>query len=205
MGSPCARSTTRPAARTEESLKVMLLADSIAWLALILAMLVAIVILLRRSYRYFGRRSAREGPIAHVAKDTARWDPRPVDLSGELARQEVRMHETARELSAKLDSKIRVLQYLTSSAQQQIERLETLLEQAGAVAGPRRQQERPAAAGPEPAAAAARGHRTLDPCREKVYRLADSGLSIPSIAHQAGMSLDEIRAVLHERESGGSG
>lgn len=109
---------------------MMLLANNSAWALLLFAVALAIVILLRRSYRYFGRRHRGERPVVRVAHDPKRWDPRPSDLSAELMRQEVQMHETARELSARLDSKIRVLEYLTATAEQQIGRLETLIERA---------------------------------------------------------------------------
>lgn len=115
---------------------MMLVADSSAWILFFVALGLAIVILLRRSYRYFGRRSERDAPVVHVPPDPVRWDPRPSDLSAELMRQQVQMHETARQLTARLDNKIRVLQYLTATAEQQIGRLESLLEQA-------RQQDKP--------------------------------------------------------------
>jgi hypothetical protein len=100
------------------------------WVALCMAMAVAIVILLRRSYRYFGRRSKDNRPVVHVprADQAARGTAR--DAEAQWLSEEVRMHETARELSARLDSKISILEYLTGMAQQQIERLETLLDKA---------------------------------------------------------------------------
>ena len=109
---------------------MILLGEGVQWAAFCAALVVAIVILLRRSYRYFGRRSRDNHPVVHVppadqpARDAAR-DPQAQWIS-----EEVRMHETARELSARLDSKISVLEYLTGVAQQQIDRLESLLDKA---------------------------------------------------------------------------
>ena len=69
-------------------------------------------------------------PLVHVPH--AGKTPRSTthDAEAQWLSEEVRMHETARELSARLDSKISVLEYLTSTAQQQIERLERLLDRA---------------------------------------------------------------------------
>jgi len=100
------------------------------WVAFCAALAVAIVILLRRSYRYFGRRSKAGGPIVHVPPAGSRTRGGARDAEAQRLSEEVRMHETARELSARLDSKISVLEYLTGMAQQQIKRLETLIEQA---------------------------------------------------------------------------
>ena len=84
----------------------------------------AILILLKRSYRYFGRRS-RGGHITHVARpDTM---PNPIDEakgSREFDRWEVRMQELMREHSARLDSKMLALQALIREADEAVARLE---------------------------------------------------------------------------------
>ena len=107
-----------------------MLSESGRWVAFCAVLAVAIVILLRRSYRYFGRRSKASGSIVHVPPAGPRTRGGARDSEAQWLSEEVRMHETARELSARLDSKISVLEYLTGVAQQQIDRLETLVDQA---------------------------------------------------------------------------
>ena len=107
------------------------------WLAFCVALLIAIVILLRRSHRYFGRRGQDQAPVVHVSETKGLSVSAADDAGARLIREEVRMHETARELSAQLDSKISILEYLTGTAQQQIDRLEELIEKAERIAGDR--------------------------------------------------------------------
>ena len=104
------------------------------WLAFCVALLVAIVILLRRSHRYFGRRGQDQTPVVRVSETKGLSVSAADDAGARLIGEEVRMHETARELSARLDSKISVLEYLTGTAQQQIDRLEELIEKAERIA-----------------------------------------------------------------------
>ncbi len=52
------------------------------------------------------------------------------DAPPEVHRWQVEMHDVARELSAQLDSKMRVLQSFTRSAAQEADRLEALLERS---------------------------------------------------------------------------
>jgi hypothetical protein len=87
--------------------------------------LLCLVFLVRRSYRYFGRgRYGRRG--AKKAEEKRRLT---ADKPVEILRWEVEMHETARTLSAQLDSKMSALQALVQSAQQEADRLERLREQ----------------------------------------------------------------------------
>jgi hypothetical protein len=98
------------------------------WVACCVAMIVAIIVLLRRSYRYFGRGGRDQPPLVRVSPphDLAAGD----DASTQRMRDEVHLHETARALSARLDSKISILEFLTGTAEQQIERLQELVERA---------------------------------------------------------------------------
>ena len=91
--------------------------------------------LLLRASRYYARqkreRAAEEavGPPTH-GTPSARGEP-----SGEAANWEVRMYETARDLSAQLDSKMSALQALVAEADRAAARLDAALARA-AEAGP---------------------------------------------------------------------
>ncbi|MEO1495919.1 MAG: hypothetical protein AAFV43_02090 [Planctomycetota bacterium] len=88
------------------------------------------MILLRRSYRYFGKRTrGGSGPaIAAQPRPTGPWDGAKRDAAARLDRERVELHELARDLMGQLDSKTRVLNQLVAQSQQQIERLEVLLD-----------------------------------------------------------------------------
>jgi hypothetical protein len=110
---------------------ITLLADSqLPYLMFAAGALLAIVILLKRSYRYFGRRN-RGGYITRVARpDTM---PNPVDEargSRDFDRWELRMQELMREHSARLDSKMLALQALIREADETIARLEAAAKRA---------------------------------------------------------------------------
>lgn len=80
-----------------------------------------IAMLLIRGSR--GRRRSSEGPIERAprpAADRPRYSGRPPELD----RWQVEMHETARELSARLDSKMSALQALIADADRAADRLE---------------------------------------------------------------------------------
>lgn len=90
-------------------------------------------ILLRRSYRLLGKR--RKGGSSKVIEAQPRpenaWSGSHQDAHARMNRQEVELHEMARDVSAQLDSKMMVLQELIAQSQKQIERLEELLDKAG--------------------------------------------------------------------------
>ena len=92
--------------------------------------LLAIVILLKRSYRYFGRRN-RDAHITRVARPDPM--PNPIDDakgSREFDRWEVRMQELMREHTATLDSKMLALQSLLREADATIAKLEVAAKKA---------------------------------------------------------------------------
>ncbi|TWT46934.1 hypothetical protein [Botrimarina hoheduenensis] len=89
-------------------------------------------ILLRRSYRYFGKRT-RGGsgpPIASQPRPADAWDGAKRDAAARLGREKVELHELARDLIGQLDSKMILLNELVQQSHQQIERLQTLLDRA---------------------------------------------------------------------------
>ena len=94
---------------------------TIAALSLIIAML------LLRSYRYFSRRKVDNAPIVRTTRPTNDDKRRYLDSPDEVARWQVAMHETARELSAELDSKMVALQVLITEADRAAARLEAAM------------------------------------------------------------------------------
>jgi hypothetical protein len=101
---------------------------------MLLGLALLIAILLRRSFRYYGRRgTTRDAPAEYLTQT-----PRPASnhrslssAPADVLRWQVEMHETARDLKAELDSKMRLLQLLVAQAREQAERLEALLQQLG--------------------------------------------------------------------------
>ena len=89
-----------------------------------------IFILMRRSYGYFSRRRWKrdEPPLALQPRPKGPWDGAQHDVMALIDRQEVEMFEMARDLNGQLSSKIIVLEKLISDSQQQISRMEALLE-----------------------------------------------------------------------------
>ena len=89
-------------------------------------LVLAIVILLRRAHGYFGRRPKQLSPIQKVARP----DPTPGRTTMIEDRALVQMHETVRELSAKIDSKMIALEQLIRAAHEVCSRLEATLNRA---------------------------------------------------------------------------
>lgn len=91
------------------------------------------MILLRRSYRYFGKRRRGSGkPIDAQPRPTDPWAGAKKDAAARFDREQVELHELARELMGQLESKTIVLNELVMQSQRQIERLEELLEKVAA-------------------------------------------------------------------------
>lgn len=89
-------------------------------------------ILLKRCYRYFGRRSKSQNssPIESQPRPTDPWSGVQRDAFARLDREQVEMQERARDLSGQLNSKIIALEQLIATSAQQIERMEMLLAQS---------------------------------------------------------------------------
>jgi len=86
-------------------------------------------LLLKRSYRYFGKSPSRQSSTAieRQRRPENAWDGVQRDTSALIDRQQVELHEMARDLSGQLNSKIIVLEQLVADSQRQIERMEQLL------------------------------------------------------------------------------
>ena len=95
------------------------------------------------------------------------------------------MHETARELSAKLDSKMQALQELIAEADRAAGRLE-----AAAGAGEAGESEPTDVANQRPT----REHQ------EEIYTLADYGLDVGAIASRVGLPVGDVQLILGLRE-----
>jgi len=86
-------------------------------------------LLLKRSYRYFGKSHSRRSSTAieRQRRPENAWDGVQRDTSALIDRQQVELHEMARDLSGQLNSKIILLEQLVADSQRQIERMEQLL------------------------------------------------------------------------------
>jgi hypothetical protein len=88
-------------------------------------------ILMRRSYRYFGksRRRRNDTALDLQPRPKAPWDGVQHDAMARIDRQKVEMFEMARDLNGQLCSKIIVLEKLIADSQRQITRMEELVAQ----------------------------------------------------------------------------
>lgn len=109
-----------------------LLAETPSWLPPALFALgcaMATMILLRRSFRHFGKRTwGGSGPhIVAQPRPKTPWEGSRQDTEARFNRQQVELHELARDLTGQLDSKIVILRELVAQSERQIEQLEALL------------------------------------------------------------------------------
>lgn len=88
-------------------------------------------ILLKRSYRYFGRRTRvrQEGPLDLQHRPTSKWDGIQKDRYAHVEREKVELYDMARELKGDLSSRVLVLEQLIAESGQQIRRMEELLKE----------------------------------------------------------------------------
>ena len=85
--------------------------------------------LLRLNWRRQGKRS-RGGsgpPLDAQPRPTHPWDGAQNDAAAKVDRQQVELHDLARDLTAQIDSKLVLLQHLIAQSEHQIHRLEGLL------------------------------------------------------------------------------
>lgn len=94
-------------------------------------------LLLRRSYRYFGKKSrGGSGPHLEVQpRPKDEWDGVRDDAAARFDRQQVELHALARDLTGQIDTKLALMRQLVAQSDEQIKRLETLLEEAEARKG----------------------------------------------------------------------
>jgi hypothetical protein len=184
-------------------------------LLFLLGVVLASSILLLRSLRRTRRSSSASLPQTPSA---ARGASAASSLQAlpELQRWEVQMHETARELTARIDNKLRLLEQLIRDADERIARLETLeggtnqtemaeddsvipLSQLSQLVGsPASTSEGETAASDmpqRPAKAPGASQRS-----EEIYALADAGRDSAEIARQLNSPVGEVELILGLRE-----
>ena len=90
------------------------------------------MILLRRTYRQLGRgrRKFDSRPIDAQPRPSARWDGAQGDSVAVIERQKVELAELSRDVNGQLDTKIMVLRELIAQSEQQIVRMEQLLQES---------------------------------------------------------------------------
>jgi hypothetical protein len=157
-----------------------------------------IVILMVRSRRHFRQVSDYQVPRADARSGKSAGPPAhpAIPTSREFEQWEVAMHDLARDLSGQLDSKIRVLEILIREADKASSRLEMSLTRARGIAEPPREMLRSPANG-EKASRQQPPSDSADKQRfERIYALADAGLSPAKIASQIGSQLGEVELIL---------
>jgi hypothetical protein len=202
-----------------------LLAQSGVLTGLVLAALGAVIAwLLLRTHRYLSRQARDDSPLVRVARPQRTQPGHHLDAPPAELRWEVQMHETARELSAQLDSKMGALQTLIAEADRAAARLEAAaaLPSVGrenslsngpcgaigeAVPGdsqPATQAEALRPSGPSDRAPSEGDQLPARPSikrrQEEIYTLADYGLSAAEIARRVGSPVGEVQLILGLRE-----
>ena len=178
----------------------MLLAEfTLPDLLLPFGVLILIIIFIRRSRRHL-RRPRNDSAIVHVTRPESDRSG-SARTSDELIRQEVEYHERCRDMSGMLDSKIRVLQHLIVQSQQQIERLEELLNRSDDPAGRTSSSTPAAAASPVVAAPDFPASTSDDPQLAEIAALVKEGFSVATIAHRVGLPLHDVESMLNDRLS----
>ncbi len=162
-------------------------------LFVLVALGLTIAILMMRLHRYLTRQRGDDRALVVPRRPKPEPATRLMDAPLELARWEVEMHQTARDLSAELDSRISVLRAMVSEADRAAARLEEALRKASE-SGPDRagpEEHAPAGGSPPPGAEAS---------PEAVYTLADYGWGGPDIAARLGRPLFEVERILRARK-----
>jgi len=176
---------------------MILLANILSTIGYLLALAILLGLLLRRSHRYFGRKKPNkiEGLVRVDRPAPKRPWSSNLDSPGQVAKFEVQLQETMRELSAQLDNKMVCLQVLLRQADEKIRRLEQL-----------QQSEMNNEAASTPTAgfgansSSAAVASAIDPAHQQIYGLADQGFSPVTIAHRVSRPLREVEAILQIRK-----
>ena len=173
--------------------------DPSSWAVAAVAVIAGL--LLMRSNRYYGRprqEPPQSPPPSYQSPPTAGEEPQGVE------QWEVHMHDTARDLSAQLDSKLSALGALVAEADRAAARLEAALERAAEPVPRMNNQARSLQRGEAdergeaaPRAAASRPRR-----QEEIYTLADYGYEPAEIARRVGTPVGEVELILSLRGRG---
>ena len=173
------------------------------WICMALLLLAAGVLLFR-TQRYFARQA--RGPMSYDPPSEPA-DTRVEPASDAIRRWEIEMYDLARELSARLDSKMSVLQHLIREADRAAARLESAVAAASPLpAGPhaRPEPERANQAEGLFSGTSAAGEASDDaearhsqPGRyDEIYLLADYGHPAAEIAKKLGLPIGEVELIL---------
>ncbi len=198
--------------------------DPSCWLVAGVALIAGLLML--RSSRYYARQK-RESCTPHQFAPGQEELPSRAEEPGDVDRWEVQMHDTARDLSGRLDSKLSMLQALVAEADRAAARLEAALARAAEPAPradlgspvrkpaddssldlaemvPRmNQQARSLQHGePLPRGAAASGAAPRDRRQEEIYTLSDYGYEPAEIARRVNRPVGEVELILSLRGRG---
>jgi hypothetical protein len=188
----------------------------------------ACAVLLFRSQRRLRRQHASRtaAPSAWSLRDLSQpVPPNRLEAPLEMQRFEVQMHDMARETTARIDNKIRILEHLIRDADERIARLEAVGEwmdrsakvDAGADGGPHAHAEsgvvlsklsagsrgQAVSTANRQAESAPPTHAKSDPAgrsREEVYALADSGQTSAEVANRLNRPIGEVELILGLRQ-----
>jgi len=183
----------------------------------LIALAVTTGLLLFRTQRQLGAKPQPAHSSEWRKPQAAMRTPSTLATRDDLGTLDVEMHELARELCARIDSKLSMLETLIQDASQQIKRLESAIERAERLAtsagGATRSSFQPAGPGPQAhqAAALAGGLRVDLPALDEpqsriarrydeIYALADAGHGSDHIAQQLGSPVGEIELILGLRD-----
>ena len=171
--------------------------------AAILAVTIWLLIRIRRHRRR--QKKPRSGMVRTDRPETVERGHH-LGLPAEAMKWEVEMHETARDLSAQLDSKMSALGHLIREADRASGRLETALDAAGGHARPPTQAgslETAATTDFHPNSTPADGspgeEATGQPAHDELYTLADYGFDAREIAQRLGIPIGEVELILRLR------
>ena len=160
-------------------------------LFVLVALGVIIAILLRRSYGYLSRQRRDDNALVVPPRPKPEPVTRLMDGPPELSRWEVEMYQTARELSAELNTRASILQATIAEADRAAARLENALK--ASESQPSGHDSRNDAPDAEHSA-----DRSAAPA-QAAYVLADYGFPNTDIAARLGRPLAEIERILSQR------
>ena len=173
---------------------------------MVAAILAATSMLLIRIRRYMRRQKKSKSVMVRTDRPKPGERGHHLGLPPEAMNWEVDMHETARDLSAQLDSKMSALGHLIREADRASARLETALEAAGSHVQPPTQAESletAAAADCRPDSRPADGssgeEATDQRANVELYTLADYGFDAREISRRLDIPIGEVELILRLR------
>jgi hypothetical protein len=171
----------------------------ITWICMAVLLVVSGLLLLR-TQRYFARQARAGAPSIPTEPQRSTAAERGASSLGDAGRWEVHMHDLARELSGRLDSKMGALEHLIRDADRAATRLEAALRAEASATRPREEGQAGQARGlmPERSDDAV---PTAQPGRyDEIYLLSDYGHPAAEIAHRVGLPIGEVELILSLRK-----